>query len=668
MSRFLATPRLVLSSFLVALLVSLLVSFPLGAQPAPEAPPETQDPYLWLEEVEGERALEWAREQNERSTETLEAVPEYDELYDEILAIYDSQEKIPYPGFRGDWIVNFWQDDDHVRGILRRTTLESYRTDSPDWETVLDFDELAEDEDVPWTYGGMHCLAPEDRYCLVRLSPGGSDAVEMREFDFETMEFVEDGFFLPKAKSGVAWKDRDTLWVGTDFGEGSLTRAGYPRIVKEWSRGEPLSEARTVLETTPEDNGLWPATIINDEGTYHLIFRREDFFSGDTYLEAGDRLVRLDIPKDAEFETIFRDRLLFSLRTDWTLETTTGETTYPQGALLAADIDDLLLGRDRFQVVFEPTERIFLEGVSRTRNHLLLTTLDNVTNRLYRASPSDDGWTREEISLAGLGTAYVAASTTDHDRFFFGYQDFKTPATLYLTDPKTDEPAAVKSNPAWFDGSRITVSRHEAPSKDGTEIPYFLVVPESAPEDGTAPTLLTAYGGFEVARTPSYSGIRGVAWLARGGIFVLANPRGGGEFGPAWHQAAVQENHIRNFQDFIAVAEDLIDRGITSPEHLGIRGGSQGGLLVGGAMTLRPDLFGAVVSAVPLLDMRRYHELLAGASWMSEYGDPDDPEDWAYIKEWSPYHLVEKDADYPDPFFWTTTRDDRVHPGHARKM
>jgi prolyl oligopeptidase len=649
------TRRISMSRFVAAVL--LVMPSLAQAQEMPE------DPYLWLEEIEGERALRWVEEQNERSTRTLEAVPEYAELYDEILAVYDSEERIPYPKLVGDWIVNFWQDDEHPRGILRRTTLDSYRTSSPEWEVVLDLDELSETEGVPWVYKGMTCQAPEERRCMVALSPGGTDASELRELDFQRREFVESGFLLPRAKSAVAWRNPDTLWVATNFGAGSLTKAGYPRVVKEWKRGRPLSEARTLLETSPEDNWLWPVTVTTADGDYHLIERGKDFFRGDVYLAAGDRLVRLDIPEDAQFQTIFEDRLLFSLRSDWTV----GERTYPLGALLAADLDDLLLGRRSFDVLFEPSARAFLQGVSSTRDRVLLRTLDNVTSRLYRVALGEDGWTREEIPLSGRGSAYVVATGPERNRFFFGYEDFATPDTLYLVEGEA-APVPVKSTPAWFDASGLTVTQHEATSADGTEIPYFLVAPRDAPTDGTAPTLLTGYGGFEVASTPAYPDTHGVGWLARGGVLVLANIRGGGEFGPAWHQAAVQAYHIRNFQDFIAVAEDLIARKITSPEHLGIVGGSQGGLLVGGSMALRPDLFGAVVSAVPLLDMRRYHELLAGASWVSEYGNPDDPEAWSYIREWSPYHLVREGVDYPEPFFWTTTRDDRVHPGHARKM
>ena len=639
----------------VALAVALLLPSLLLAQ-------EPEDPYLWLEDVLGERSVAWVEERNARALAELEARPEYAAVYERSLAIYDSQDRIPDPELRGEHVDNFWQDSEHERGILRRTTLESYRTASPEWETLLDLDALSAAEGETWVYGGSRCLGPEYRRCLVTLSRGGSDAAEERELDAVTGAFVEGGFFLPEAKSGVAWKDEDTLWVATDFGEGTLTDAGYARIVKEWRRGTPLAAARPILEIGPEDNGLWPASIETPEGRYPLVFRARTFFSGDTYLGIGERLVRLDIPEDAAFQTIFRDHAVFSLRSDWQI----GETTYRQGSLLAGDLDDLLAGRRVFDVLFEPAERVFLDTVAATRDALLVTTLDNVTSRLYRMAFADGAWGREEIALPGLGTAAIAAASDTADVFFFTYEDFLTPDSLFLARGAAAE--KVKSMPAFFDATGLEVSQHEATSKDGTRIPYFLVAPQGLPADGTAPTLLYGYGGFEISQTPYYSAIVGAAWLERGGVYALANIRGGGEFGPAWHQAAVRENHHRNFEDFAAVAEDLVSRHVTSPRQLGIMGGSQGGLLVGGTFTQYPELFGAVVCQVPLLDMRRYHELLAGASWMSEYGDPDDPEDWAYIRTWSPYQLLRRDADYPSVFFWTTTRDDRVHPAHARKM
>ncbi len=623
---------------------------------------DATDPYLWLEDVDGEEAIAWVKEQNSKATAELAASPAYQPIYDRALAILDSGDRIPNPVLHGSTVYNFWQDQEHPRGILRRTSLASFASAAPAWEVLLDIDAMAQADGEQWVYKGISCLAPDFRLCMVELSRGGSDASEHREFDTRTKSFVDDGFFVPQAKSGVAWKDENTLWVGTDWGPGSLTTSGYARIVKEWQRSTPLAEARLIFETGVEDTGVWPASIDTPEGRYNLVFRRESFFTGDVRLGVGDRLVRLDLPNDADFKTIFREHVLFSLRSDWQV----GDKAFAAGSLLAIAIDDLLQGRQALTALFEPSARVSLDSVATTHDRVLLTTLDNVSSRMYRVAFTDRQWIREEVALPGLGAAAIEAASDVADLFFFTYEDFLTPTTLYLSTGGEIE--KVKAQPTFFDADGVQVAQHEAISADGTRIPYFLVTPKGFEPDGKTPTVLYGYGGFEISSTPYYGAILGAAWLERGGAFALANIRGGGEFGPAWHQAAVQANHMRNFEDFIAVAEDLTARRITSPRHLGIMGGSQGGLLVGGAFTLRPELFNAVVSQVPLLDMQRYNKLLAGASWMSEYGDPDKPEDWAYIQTWSPYHLVRPDAEYPKVFFWTTTRDDRVHPGHARKM
>ena len=627
--------------------------------------PSDDDAFQWLEDVQGDKALAWAREHNAKSTAVLEARPEYKPIYKRTLEILDSKDKIPTPELLGETVYNFWRDDAHERGIWRRTTIASYRTATPQWETVLDVDALAKAEGKAWVFHGAECLAPAYVRCIVSLSPGGSDAAVRREFDTRTKDFVAGGFSLPEAKSRVAWRDEDTLWVGTDFGQGSLTSSGYPRIVKLWKRGTPLSSARTVFEGKPEDVSSDGNTEILSDGRYDLVTRVPAFFRQESYLLLGDRLVKLDIPEDSRPRLFFRDRLLLSLRSDWTPGG--GGRTYREGSLLAASVDDLLRGARRFEVLFEPSARISLAGVNRTRDRVLLRTLDNVRSRITALSLEDGAWKRSEVPTPGIGTASVSATSDSTETFFFTYEDFSTPRSLWLAE-KGGQPVKVKTMPAFFDARGITTEQFEATSKDGTKIPYFVVRPKGARTDGTAPTLLYGYGGFEISEVPNYSGTIGSAWLSRGGTFVLANIRGGGEFGPAWHKAAVKDQHIHNFEDFSAVARDLIARKITSARHLGIMGGSQGGLLVGGTFTLYPELFHAVVAQVPLADMRRFNHLLAGASWMAEYGDPDKPEDWAYIQTWSPYHLLRKDAAYPTPFFWTNTRDDRVHPAHARKM
>ena len=627
------------------------------------APAADDDPFLWLEDVEGEKALSWAKAQSAKTVALLEAQPEYEPIYERTLQILDSKDKIPDPELLGETVYNFWKDDVHERGLWRRTTLASYRTARPEWETVVDLDALAKAEGKSWVWHGATCLPPAYERCMLNLSPGGSDTHVYREFDTRKKEFLAGGFSLPEAKSRVAWRDENTLWVGTDFGPGSLTTSGYPRIVKLWKRGTPLADAKTIFEGKVEDVASSGETEILPDGRWDVVTRVPAFFRQETFILEGEKLVKLDIPEDSEPRAFFRDRLLLSLRSDWTVD----GRTYREGSLLAAGMKDLLRGQHRLEVLFEPSARVSLAAVGNTRDRVLLQTLDNVKSRLSALSPNGPGWNRTEIPTPGLGTAELGAMNDWSTNWFFTYEDFTTPMSLWLS--QNGGPAEkVKTMPAFFDATGMTTEQLEATSKDGTKIPYFVVRPKGAKTDGTAPTLLYAYGGFEVSRVPTYSGPLGAAWLSRGGTYVLANIRGGGEFGPGWHKAAMKEKHIHNFEDFSAVARDLIARKITSPRHLGIMGGSQGGLLVGGTFVLYPDLFHAVVVQVPLADMKRYSHLLAGASWIAEYGDPDKPEDWAYIKTWSPYQLLRADAKYPTPFFWTNTRDDRVHPAHARKM
>jgi prolyl oligopeptidase len=623
---------------------------------------EETDPFLWLEDVEGAKALAWAREQNQKTTAEFEKVKQFKPIYDKTLQIMDSEERIPFPNLNGDMVYNFWQDKDHPRGIWRRATLSSYRTPAPQWETVIDVDALMKADGVPWAWKGADCLEPEERLCIVSLARGGSDAAVYREFDTRKKSFVEGGFSLPEAKSSLSWRDENTLWVGTDFGPGSLTTSGYARIVKVWKRGTPISEARTVFEGETGDVASSGFTQVTPEGRYDFVTRTPAFFRHESYLVLGERLVRIELPEDSNFAGIFKDRMLFSLRTDWAA----GGKTYKQGSLLSVGLDPFLRGKRDFDVLFEPQERVSLQRVSTTKDSVLITTLDNVRGKLTSLTPGPSGWKREEIPLPGIGTVGMASTDDWQSSFFYTYTDFLNPASLYLVQGGKAE--KVKTSPQFFNAEGMKVEQLEATSKDGTKIPYFLVTPKGFKADGNTPTILTGYGGYEVSEVPRYDGINGTAWLERGGAYVLANLRGGGEFGPAWHRAAQKENHYRNFEDFTAVAEDLIARKITSTKRLGSLGGSQGGLLVSGSMILRPDLFGAVVAAVPLTDMKRFSHLLAGASWMAEYGNPDVPEEWAYIQKWSPYQNVKKEATYPRAYFWTTTRDDRVHPAHARKM
>jgi prolyl oligopeptidase len=620
------------------------------------------DPYMWLEDVEGEKALTWVKERSAKDTAEIEAVPVFKPIHEKLLEILNSRDRIPNPSVLGTWIYNFWQDKDHVRGIWRRTTRDQYVTESPKWETVIDLDQLAETEKENWVWEGATGLPPDYKLFMVTLSRGGSDAAVIREFDATTKSFVAGGFSLPEAKSDVAWRDENALWIGTDFGEGSLTTSGYPRFSKLWKRGTPLESATTVIEGSKDLVGVGAYSIHTPEGRYDFATETPEFFKGTTYIIRDDKLVKLDIPEDAEFRGVFKKQLLLSLRSDWNV----GGKTYPQDAMLAIGVEDFLSGGRDFAVLFTPKERVALGATENTRNHLLVATLDNVRSRIYEHTLEGGKWKSKEIPLPGMGSAYVAGASDADDVFYIGYNDFLTPSSLYITE-EGKKPKQIKTTPAFFSTAGMKVDQYEAVSKDGTKIPYFIFMPKGYQANGKNPTLLYGYGGFEISMRPNYSGTVGSSWVERGGVYVLANIRGGGEFGPKWHQAAMQEKHQNAFDDFIAVAEDLIKRKVTSPQHLGIVGGSNGGLLVGACFTQRPELYQAVVCQVPLLDMQRYNKLLAGASWMAEYGNPDT-DDWQYMKTWSPYQNLDPNKTYPKVLFYTSTRDDRVHPGHARKM
>jgi prolyl oligopeptidase len=623
-----------------------------------------EDPWIWLERVEGENALAWARGQNERSLEYLQGHELFEPIHERALEILTSDDRIAYPALRGGEIYNFWRDDEHVRGIWRKTSVDDYRGESPDWDVILDVDELAEREDENWVWAGANCRYPEYDRCLIGLSIGGADAAVRREFDLETREFVDGGFQLPESKSSISWRDRDSVFYGPAFSEEQMTDSGYPRTVRIWRRGTDRSESELVYAGEKGDVAVTGVRFFDGDDHYDFIVRVPDFFSRHYYRYIDGEVRRLELPEDADLAGMLDGQLLVELKSDWTVD----GTTYAQGALVAGPLASFEAGEPELAVIFEPGERASISAVSTTENTVIVNVLDNVVSRLLRFTHSADGWVAHELDAPDLGAISVVATDDQSDRFYYDYTGFLTPSTLFEADAMDDSREAVRAEPSWFDAEGMAVTQYETESADGTVIPYFVVTPAGFEADGANPTLLYGYGGFEVPLRPGYSGVRGTAWLERGGVYVVANIRGGGEFGPKWHQAALKENRQRAYDDFIAVAEDLIEREITSPEHLGIQGGSNGGLLVGATFVQRPDLFDAVVCQVPLLDMKRYHELLAGASWMAEYGDPDDPEQWAYISEYSPYQNVSAEADYPKVFFTTSTRDDRVHPGHARKM
>ncbi|MCA5895212.1 prolyl oligopeptidase family serine peptidase [Isoptericola sp. NEAU-Y5] len=681
--------------------------------PAPTTPLGTAgpDPFAWLEEVEGDAALAWVRERDDRAHDALGGGG-LDAIEEAIREVLDSDARIPDVSRVGDHLYNFWRDATHERGLWRRTTLDEYRTDDPRWETVLDLDALAEAEGVSWVWHGASLLRPTPeqlaagepwRRALVDLSPGGSDADVTRELDLVEKRFVpaaEGGFERDTARSdgslgakgGLAWADEDSVYVFTDFGAGTTTPSGYPRVVKLWRRGTPLADAVVVYEGAADDMYISARRsrtpgFERDVVSRSIAFYRQETFLAERVGTPDQVLVKVDVPESAEVG-FHREWLLVELREDWTPAGAPGEVTYPAGSLLAAPVDAFLAGSRELTVLFEPTGTTSLVGATWTRHHLVVTVLDDVKNRLHVLTPPADasagapgaGWERSELPVSDdlVTVAVRAVDPVESDAVWLTTTGYLTPSTLALSTASgpgapAATPEVLKSAPAFFDARGLVAVQHFATSVDGTRVPYFvvgrsdLVHPADPGTPGTAPTLLYGYGGFEIPLLPGYSGSVGRAWLARGGVYVVANIRGGGEYGPRWHQAALRSARHRAYEDFAAVARDLVARGITSPAHLGAQGGSNGGLLAGNMLTQYPELFGAVVVQVPLLDMKRYTHLLAGASWMAEYGDPDT-DDWDFVRTFSPYHLFDGARDYPPVLFTTSTKDDRVHPGHARKL
>lgn len=631
----------------------------------PKEEPKVEDPYLWLEDVGGEKPLAWVTERNAKTKAELEQAPGFAALRDRLRKIYDSKDKIPYPSAMGKYLYNFWQDASHPQGIYRRTSLAEFKKPDPKWETVLDVDALGKAEKENWVWHGANCLFPKYERCLISLSRGGADASVVREFDMVKKEFIKDGFTLPEAKSSTNWKDQDTLFVGTDFGPGSMTDSGYPRIVKEWKRGTKLSDAKTLYEAQKTDM-VARAYRIHDHGaTYDFLSRHPSFFTEEDFLLEDGKLVKIDKPEDADVG-FWDGQILIQLRKVWTI----GDKTWPSGALLAAPVKDFRAGKRNFHVLFEPKANTSLNDYSTTKSHIITVELEDVKSSVFVHTRTKDGFKREKLEIGSMGSASAwAFDRHTSDDYWLMEDGFLNPQALSLgTLGKKEAAKLVKKNPDFFDANGLEVSQHFVTSKDGTKVPYFQVSKKNLTLDGSAPTILHGYGGFEISMKPVYVSKIGAAWLERGGVFIEANIRGGGEYGPQWHEAALKGKRQHAYDDFIAIAEDLIKRKVTSTPKLGTIGGSNGGLLMGVMLTQRPDLFGAIVCQVPLLDMKRYHKLLAGASWMEEYGDPDKPEEWAWLEKFSPYQNVKAGQKYPRTLFTTSTRDDRVHPGHARKM
>ncbi|MFZ6752096.1 prolyl oligopeptidase family serine peptidase [Undibacterium sp. Dicai25W] len=625
---------------------------------------QSQDPFLWLEDVTGEKALDWVKLRNQETRSKLDNDAGFLQLRGDLQVILDSKDRIPGITKMGNAVYNFWTDADHPRGVWRKTTLDEYRKAEPKWETVLDIDALAKTEKENWVFKNSQCREPAYDRCLIELSRGGADAVTLREFDLQKKQFVKNGFNLPEAKMTVDWRDLNTVFIATDFGKNTLTESGYPRLVKEWKRGTPLTTAKLILEGKTTDMSV-AATDISHAGQHHeLVQRQIDFYSSEQYLREHGKLKKLAVPAQSDLG-FFEDQLLITLREAWTLS----GKAYPSGSVLAINFAAFQKGDRNFNTLFEPSDSTSFTGITATRHYLLLQALDNVKSNLKEWSLKDGKWVMREVALPTLGSVNVTPMDAEKsDDYLLSYSDYLTPSVYLLAQGGNDQRTILKSAPAFFDASPYETVQQFATSSDGSKIPYFVIKRKTIAYDGNNPTLLYGYGGFQISLTPSYSGSLGKAWLEKGGVYVVANIRGGGEFGPRWHQAALKENRQRAYDDFAAVAKDVISSKITSPQHLGAMGGSNGGLLAGVALTQHPEFFNAVVSQVPLLDMQRFNKLLAGASWMGEYGNPDIAEEWAYIKNYSPYQNVKADTSYPNVLFITSTRDDRVHPGHARKM
>ncbi len=623
---------------------------------------ESADPYIWLEEVDSERSLDWARGQNKLSDESLATQPVFTELKERFLEVLNDRERIIYPGIVGDMSYNLWQDEKNERGVWRRMPKKDYLTGKDVWETVLDLDMLSAAEGKKWVYGGATWLAPEYRYCLLHLSDGGKDEVVIREFDAVKKEFVDGGFSIPESKGSVAWVDRDRILVATNYGPGTMTSSGYPTMAKLWTRGEDPASASTMLHTDTVNMGIFVSGGEVNGKQYVFLNDSRGFYESSMYLLTDDGVKMIDIQKDVETRGLFREALLLYLQSDWDFN---GEI-FKKGTLVSYDLPSFIEGKPSVKTIFEPGERESLAGIMTSRDFIVLATMENVQGKLRIMRAVDGGWNTEAVPVPEHGTVGLAGSDDKSNDYFFTFSNPVTPTTLYYGDGKEIKP--IRKQKDYFDASGVRVDQYEVASKDGTKIPYFIVFPDEMAYDGSNPTLIYAYGGFNSATRPTYSSLTGIGWIENGGVYVIANIRGGGEFGPVWHQSALREKRQNAYDDLFAVAEDLISRKITSPRRMGFYGWSNGGLLAGVAMTQRPDLWNAVVIGAPLLDMKRYNKLLAGASWMDEYGNPDVPEDWEFISKYSPYQNVKKDVEYPTPLFITSTRDDRVHPGHARKM
>jgi prolyl oligopeptidase len=632
------------------------------------ATPSPSDPFEWLEQVDGTRALTWVRSQNAKTLAVLEKDPRYSAVYADALTITEAQDRIPLPSFVGGDIYNFWQDAQHVHGIWRRTSLADYQGPTPMWSTALDLDKQSQLEHANWYWKGADCLRPAERLCLIQLSDGGEDAVSVREFDLATDQFVSAGFELPKSKQTMAWMDQDQLLVARDWGPGTMTASGYPFVVKILRRGAPLSAADEVFRGEPTDVAVEVQSLNDDRGNQALLISRAiSFFETETYLLDSTGPKRLNVPLKSTITDLIEGQLLVRLEQDWNID----DRHIPAGALLSVDLAAARADPRGLQprLVYAPGPRESLGNTGVTHSHLIVSLYDNVKGRAFVFSIAPDGiWSRQALDLPDDVSVDVVAADAHSESAFLSVSGFLTPSSLWLTDAANDAVMEVKTLPPKFNAAPFVVEQWQATSKDGTQIPYFIVHRADMTLNGRNPTILNAYGGFQISRTPFYSAITGKLWLERGGVFVVANIRGGGEFGPAWHEAGLKTHRQRIYDDFAAVAEDLIARQVTDPRHLGIEGGSNGGLLMGVEFNQHPSLWNAVDMQIPLLDMLHYENIAAGSSWVGEYGSVSNPTERAFLASISPYNNIRRGVRYPEPFIWTTTRDDRVGPQHARKF
>jgi prolyl oligopeptidase len=651
---------------IMPLAITVLITSQAGAQRSTEQP----DKYKWLEDVSGKRAMSWVTSENERSAKILQSDPRYAALSETALRVLESPTRLPTPNIQAGAIYNSWQDADHVHGILRKTTLTSYMTDKPDWHTVIDYDALSAADKQPWVDQGINCLYPGNTLCLVALSAGGEDANTQREFDLRTGKFVENGFVLPTSKQNVAWIDKDTLLVARNWGPGSMTQSGYPFVVKLWKRGQPLDQAKEIYRGKDTDVSVGGAVLQDSKGNHALLLSRGvNFFENEVSLYTSEGPKKITIPGKSTISGLLDGQIILALDEDWKPEGL--DQIFIQGSVVALDLKAVQKDSVHLKpsIIFTPTAEEFSQTTAITKNHLILTTLDHVQGRAYvYTRHANNAWTRKKLDIPDNLAVSVATTDNSTDQFFLGLTGFLTPSSLLLGDATKATLKLAKTLPPQFDTTNLVVEQLQATSTDGTKVPYFIVHRKDIKYDGTNPTLMSAYGGFQVSMTPRYSGIVGNLWLARGGIYVLANIRGGGEFGPAWHEAGLKTHRQRIYDDFSSVAQDMFNRKITSPRRLGIVGGSNGGLLMGVELTQHPEMWNAVVIQVPLLDMLGFEHIAAGASWVGEYGTVTIPEERKFLAYISPYNQLKPDVTYPEPLIFTTTKDDRVGPVHARKF